>query len=71
MCMPLQALQGERIDALVVGGIGMDALNKLGAAGIRVHLGRPARAGDLLEDFKAGRLAQMDPTMACGQHDHA
>ena len=51
MCMPLASLAGERIDGMVVGGIGMGALSKLGRLG---HPGLPLRARDRRGD--AGRL---------------
>jgi len=67
-CAPLQSLQGERIDALVVGGIGMGAMNKLAAAGIQVYVSRHATAGEAVAAFQAGSLQLMQPGMACGQH---
>ena len=70
MCMPLQSLQGEPFDAMVVGGIGMGALNKLSAAGIRVYRSEHATVGEVLAAFKAGSLALMQPGMACAQHRH-
>ncbi|MFA7329737.1 MAG: NifB/NifX family molybdenum-iron cluster-binding protein [Candidatus Delongbacteria bacterium] len=68
MCMPLQALQGETFDALVVGGIGMGALGKLDAAGIRVYMSAHATAGEVLSAFQAGTLAPMLPGQACSGH---
>jgi predicted Fe-Mo cluster-binding NifX family protein len=68
MCMPLASLQGERIDGMVVGGIGMGALNKLNAAGITVYQSEHATVGETLVAFKAGMLRPMQPGMACTQH---
>ena len=70
MCMPLQSLQGERFDAMVVGGIGMGALNKLSAAGIRVYRSQHATVGEVVAAFKTGSLELMQPGMACAQHGH-
>ncbi len=36
-CSPLKALDNQRIDAVIVGGIGAGALSKLNQAGIRVY----------------------------------
>jgi predicted Fe-Mo cluster-binding NifX family protein len=36
-CNPIMALNGNRIDAMVVGGIGGGALMKLNAMGVRVY----------------------------------
>jgi len=68
MCMPLQSLRGEPIDGMVVGGIGMGALNKLSAANIRVYVAEQATVGEVVAAFKAGTLRLMQPGMACGHH---
>jgi predicted Fe-Mo cluster-binding NifX family protein len=70
MCMPLQSLQGEQIDAVVVGGIGMGALNKLNAANIRVYVSEHSTIGDVITAFNAGSLKLMLPGMACAHHGH-
>ena len=70
MCMPLQSLEGERIDGMVVGGIGMGALNKLTAAGIQVYISQHATVGEVVAAFKAGSLQVMQPGMACAHHGH-
>jgi len=68
MCAPLAALQGERIDAIVVGGIGAGAMGKLAAAGITVHLAKHATVRETVEALLAGALPEMRPDMACGLH---
>jgi len=68
MCMPLQSLRGERIDGMVVGGIGMGALNKLNASNIKVYVSEHATVGEVVIASKAGRLKLMQPGMACAQH---
>ena len=69
-CMPLQSLRGEQIDGMVVGGIGMGALNKLNAANIQVYRSEHATIGEVLAAFKAGSLRPMQPGMACAGHGH-
>ncbi len=71
MCMPLQSLQGEQIDAVVVGGIGAGALTKLSAAGLRVYRTGRATVDEVVAAFKADRLELMQPGMACASHAHA
>jgi ArsR family transcriptional regulator len=68
MCTPLDALAGESIDALVVGGIGRVALAKLGAAGVRVYLSTDATVGQAVAAFKAGTLQPVTQEMACAHH---
>ena len=68
MCMPLASLQGESIDGIVVGGIGMGALNKLMAANISVYLSEQGTVAETVAAFKAGTLKPMQPGMACAHH---
>lgn len=70
MCMPLATLQGESLDAMVVGGIGMGALNKLLAAGIRVYLAEHATAAETVAALQAGALRPMGTDDACAHHGH-
>jgi len=70
MCTPLASLEGEAIDGMVVGGIGMGALNKLMMAGIRVFLSEHPTVQETVAAFKAGTLKPMQPGMACGHHGH-
>jgi predicted Fe-Mo cluster-binding NifX family protein len=69
-CSPFAAIQGELLDAVVVGGIGMGALNKLMAAGLSVFRAQHPTVSMTVEAFKAGTLQRMQPGMACGGHSH-
>jgi predicted Fe-Mo cluster-binding NifX family protein len=64
-CQPLAVLQGEQIDAMVVGGIGMGALNKLNAASVQVYVSTYATVAEILAALKDGTLQLMQPDMAC------
>lgn len=70
-CTPLASLQGERLDGIVVGGIGGGALAKLRAAGLSVYLASAPTVRGTLEALKAGSLARVEPSMACGHHGQA
>lgn len=70
MCMPLASLAGEILDGVVVGGIGMGALSKLGAAGIRVFRSEHATVAEALEAFRAGTLRPVEPGTACAHHGY-
>ena len=70
MCTPLASLQGENLDGIVVGGIGMGALNKLMASGIRVFRSEHPTVERTVEAFKADQLQPMTPDIACGGHGH-
>jgi predicted Fe-Mo cluster-binding NifX family protein len=67
-CSPLASLQGERIDAMVVGGIGAGALGRLAAAGIPVHLAAHASVRETVDAMKAGTLPVMGSDLACAHH---
>ena len=83
MCQPLAQLAGERLDAMVVGGIGMGAFGKLKAANgryPRLLFGARDGRGDGGR-FQDGTLREVTPATACahhgngphghGTHDHA
>ena len=68
MCQPLASLAGERLDAIVVGGIGMGALSKLQAAGLEVFLSDGGSVSDTIAAWKSGTLRPVTPAVACGRH---
>lgn len=68
MCAPLASLQGERIDGMVVGGIGMGALGKLMAAGIRVYRATHPTVAETVSALQAGVLEPVRPDQACAHH---
>jgi predicted Fe-Mo cluster-binding NifX family protein len=69
-CSPLKALDGHRVDAVVVGGIGGGALAGLTGAGIRVYRsGAPTIAANL-DRLKRGALEPWLPAQACSGHGH-
>ena len=70
MCQPLLALQGEVLGGIVVGGIGMGALNKLLMGGLQVYRAQHPTVEATLAAFKAGTLPLMTPQGACGHHGH-
>jgi predicted Fe-Mo cluster-binding NifX family protein len=70
MCAPLASLSGERIDGMVVGGMGMGALQKLMAAGVKVWRAEHETVGETVAAMKAGSLKLMQPGMTCAGHDH-
>ena len=68
MCAPLAMLQGESIDGMLVGGIGMGALNKLAAANIQVFSAEQCTVQQAIDAFHSGTLKPMQPGMACRGH---
>jgi predicted Fe-Mo cluster-binding NifX family protein len=70
MCAPLQSLQGEELDGMVVGGIGMGALYKLQAAGIQVYMADHETVEETIAAYTAGALHPVTPATACAHHGH-
>jgi len=70
MCAPIASLEGERIDAIVVGGIGMGALNKLMMAGLQVFMAEHETVGETIAAFTAGSLQPVQQRQACAHHGH-
>ena len=68
MCMPVQALGGETVDAVILGGIGAGARGKLNAMGIKVLKSEGKTIKDNVALFEEGRLAEI--TTTCGHHGH-
>ncbi len=68
MCQPLSSLAGEKVDGMIVGGIGVRALGKLQALGIQAFLSEHSTVGEAVAAFKAGTLMPVTPDAACAHH---
>jgi predicted Fe-Mo cluster-binding NifX family protein len=68
MCQPLALLSGEKIQGLVVSGIGMGALKKCQAADIKVYRSNQSTVRDTVNAYKAGTLAEVADNEACAHH---
>lgn len=68
MCNPVGALEGHRVDAVVVGGIGGGDLMKLNRAGISVYktIGKTVREN--IELITSKQLLKFQPEHVCGSH---
>jgi predicted Fe-Mo cluster-binding NifX family protein len=70
MCQPLAAL-GKSVDAIVTGGIGAGAFQKLRQAGISVYKGIEGSVSENVELIRNGRLPQVSIQDTCAGHsDH-
>ena len=67
-CQPLKALNGKPVDAIVVGGIGKVALQKLLAGNIKVYRGVEGSVSDNLSRIKSGKLIDFSMDLTCSGH---
>jgi len=68
MCNPIAALEGQHVDAVVVGGIGGGALTKLNGAGIIVYKTMGKTVRENIELLRSKKLPQFQPGHVCGGH---
>lgn len=68
-CNPIKALDGQSVDAMVVGGIGAGALFKLNAMGIKVYGSAAATVKENLALLNANKLQELFVMQACRGHE--
>lgn len=68
MCQPMKALMGQKIDAVVTGGMGARAVQGLNQGGIRAYRAIPGTVADIVSQFKKGGLEEITAQNACAQH---
>lgn len=69
-CNPVAGLGGHQVDAIVVGGIGGGALQKLNRSGLRVFQAHEGTVAENVLLFKANELPEYQPGHTCGGHGH-
>jgi predicted Fe-Mo cluster-binding NifX family protein len=67
-CNPIMVITSNQVDAIIVRGIGRNAVARLSAAGIRIHTSDAENTGGAIEDLAANRLGEFDPDSACAGH---
>ncbi len=73
-CNPIQALQGQAVDAVIVGGIGPGAVTRLAELGIHVFRAVPSTVQANAALWQQGALPELTLDEACqhhGEHGHA
>ena len=68
-CNPLGAIGGKNIEAVLLGGIGRRAVEKLNAGGIKVYQSTETTVKDAIKKFKKGELKEISIDEACSGHD--
>jgi predicted Fe-Mo cluster-binding NifX family protein len=68
-CNPVMALGGQKVDALIVGGIGGGALMKLNAMGVKVYEAGTRTVKDNLDLLRDKKLQELAMDHSCRAHE--
>jgi predicted Fe-Mo cluster-binding NifX family protein len=68
-CNPIMALGGQKVDALVVGGIGGGAMVKLNAMGVKIYGAEAGSVKKNLELLSQNKLQELSMDHSCRAHD--
>lgn len=68
MCQPLRILEGRSVDAVVCGGIGPRALDRLRTGGIKIYRSPGTTVEEVVRACKEGTLDEITPETACRDH---
>ena len=69
MCQPMAALTGKGVNAVVTGGAGAGAIQKLNQAGVRVYRAPSGTVADVAARFGGGELEEISVQNACAHHN--
>lgn len=69
-CNPMKALGNNRVDAVVVGGIGAGAIRGLNQLGVRVYKSQAKTVQENLNLLLQGKLTEMSMSDVCSSHSH-
>ncbi len=67
-CNPIKALGDQKVDAVIVGGIGAGALSKLNQLGIKVYRAQRQTVSENLELLLSRELSEYSLQGCCGGH---
>ncbi len=70
MCNPMRALNNQKLDAIVVGGIGAGALSRLNQLGIKVFQAQAPMVRENIKMLKAQNLPEFTLQHCCPEHGH-
>lgn len=67
-CNPMKALDGKKVDVIVVGGIGAGAITRLNEMGIKVYKASSGSVEENIRNFEVSLLTEMSLQHTCGGH---
>ncbi|MFA5033760.1 MAG: NifB/NifX family molybdenum-iron cluster-binding protein [bacterium] len=68
-CHPMGSLESKNIDAVVCGGMGMRAIQKLNESGIRAYRASEGTVEEVAKQYATNKLEELTPGNACAQHE--
>lgn len=69
MCHPLKALDNKGIDAVVCGGMGARAVQKLNEGGIKAYRANAGMVEEIIKRYNEGILEEITMDNACINHN--
>ena len=67
-CHPMRALDGQTVDAIIVGGIGVRAVTRLNEMGIKVYRATRGTLRDVVAGLASSALDEITVDDACSHH---
>lgn len=67
-CHPMASLDGKKIDAVVCGGMGARAVQRLNEAGLKAYRAIPGTVEEIAAQFVKGGLEEITPLNGCMGH---
>lgn len=67
-CQPMDALAGKEIDAVVCGGMGARAVQKLNEGGIKAYRAVGGTVEEIVKQYEQDELQEITAQNACEQH---
>ena len=67
-CNPVGSISGKGVKAVICGGMGAGAVQKLTRAGIDVFVAESGTVGAVVAEFKESRLIKISAQGSCGGH---
>jgi predicted Fe-Mo cluster-binding NifX family protein len=69
MCNPLAGLEGRNVNAIVTGGIGLRALQRIAGSGVKVYRSAEGMmVKDVADSVESNSLQEITMDEACSQH---
>ena len=68
-CQPMGILTDRKIDAVICGGMGARAVQKLNESGIKAYKAVAGTVEEIIKKYRQGGLEEITAENACNQHD--